>query len=212
MVDDVFSVTVNVGCPDSHAMFTFWYRENLVLTSSPFGTTAIAQAFANRFDGALRAFMSDDFQITSYFARKHFRDPEPRWRERNPIQGGLRPGPGLPANKCLVISLNQGTFSAKSNGRVYIPGIPESETLVGVINSAQQLLVQNFLDLLILPLPEPTPGTGEWTLGVVSRNILHIPDLPPDWLGSFAPVISVAASPIIYSQKRRTTRIIGQSI
>lgn len=211
MIGDIFSVTVNIGCPQSAASFICWYRETVTKDSFTFATEGLAEAFEARLDTPLRNIMADDFNVPSFTCRKHFQLQEPKFRLPNEVQAGQRPGPGLPANNALVVSLAQGTFPAKSNGRIFIPGLAEADTDVGIIDAAMQILVELFTDALLPPLNEPSPGNGVWELGVISQKVLRVPDAPPDWPGAFAPVTAISTSPIIQTQRRRQTKIIGQS-
>lgn len=211
MIGDIFSVQVNIGCPQSAASFTLWYRETATVDQHDFGTEAIAEAWHDETDVSLRAFMADDYNVVSFTARKHFQLQEPKFRFPNAVQAGSRPGPGLPANNAIVVSLAQGTFPAKSNGRIFLPGLAEADTDVGVIDAAMQIAVQTFMDQIATGLDEPSPGTGHWELGVISQIVLRVPNAPPDWPGSFAPVTALSSSPILQTQRRRTTKIVGQS-
>jgi hypothetical protein len=105
--------------------------------------------------------------------------------------------------------LNQSLFSAKSNGRVFIPGIPEADTEGNQIDAAQRIAVELFIANLLPNLNQESPGSGLWELGVISSTRLYPDNLPPDWAGSFSPVVNISLSPIIYTLRSRISKVVG---
>jgi len=209
MINDIYSARINMQFPSGAGGFTFWYRETVQWDQADFGTQALAEAWNLSVLPSLRAIVADDFSIPSIVVRKHWSNPEPKYIEQ-PLAGvGLRPGPALPANNAVVISIAQGTFPSKSNGRVYVPGVPEPDTTLGTIDAGYAALVQTLLTVLIAGIDEESPGNGHWELGVLSRLILEEGEGPPDWVNSFGAAQSLSASPIIKTQRRRTTKVIG---
>jgi hypothetical protein len=122
----------------------------------------------------------------------------------------LRVGPALPANNAILIGLSQGLYTAKHNGRIFIPGIAEGDTVIGNLTAAFQATpLAAFVNAIAVQLEEESGGTGRWNLGVINGFILH--NSPPvlDWQTAFSQVISVNGSPIIAGQKRRQSKVRG---
>jgi hypothetical protein len=112
-----------------------------------------------------------------------------------------------------IIKQSQGTFSAKSNGRIFIPGVGENDTIVGQLDNTFLTGVAQFLaDALAEVVVENGGGTGRWTPGIISRKVLNQGPPPKDWEGAFAPIGSMTAWVIISSQRLRKTPIIGHAI
>jgi hypothetical protein len=154
--------------------------------------------------------ISDDFLFTSIVAHKVSGDKEAKFRTDITTQVGLRTGPSLPANNCILIGLSQGLYSARHNGRIFIPGPAEGDTLIGNLTSAFQTgPLQDFIDELAIQLAEESGGTGRWNLGVINNEVLDSSPPIKDWQTAFSQVISVSGSPIIAGQKRRQTKVRG---
>ncbi|GAI67285.1 unnamed protein product, partial [marine sediment metagenome] len=136
----------------------------------------------------------------------------PKWRADIATQIGDRSGTPLPANNALLIRLEQGLFPPKSNGRIFIPGISEDDTSVGNITAAfTTTAVIPLLDGLVAQLEEESGGDGRWDLGVISTLVLDAAPPFKDWDAAFSQVFGVSASPIIATQRRRQTRVVGEA-
>ncbi|MDH5642973.1 MAG: hypothetical protein OEY63_02140 [Gemmatimonadota bacterium] len=153
--------------------------------------------------------LASTFWFTGVTVRLAYDDPQPMMLSTGNPQVGVRPGPGLPSNSCLNFALNQSTFPVKSNGRIYLPGVPEQDTTVGVIDAAYQSgPVQALADGLVATV-NAVSGPATWALGVISQKILNAAPPAKDWPGAFAFVDSISVNPIIAIQRRRTTRVVG---
>jgi len=158
----------------------------------------------------LRAMIADDFLFTAIVVQKVSGDSEAKFRTDITTQVGLRTGPSLPANNAILIGLSQGLFAARHNGRIFIPGVAEGDTLVGNLTTAYQTgPLQAFVDALALQLAEESGGTGRWNLGVINNLILDAAPPIKDWQSAFSQVVGVSGSPIIAGQKRRETKVQG---
>jgi hypothetical protein len=114
-----------------------------------------------------------------------------------------------------MIKATQTLFGPKHNGRIYIPGLAESDTTIGVLTNAFATTQAAALAAaLATPIAQVSAGTGIWTPGIINRTVLELPretepDDPLDWQGAFSPIATLNAWTIISSQRRRATRVIG---
>lgn len=208
--DDIYQVSCHFENPSGASSFRVYYQEEVVRSGVGTDTQVLTQAFENAFALLVRSMISDDFLFTAIVAHKVSGDKEAKFRTDIATQVGLRTGPSLPANNCILIGLIQGLFSARHNGRIFIPGPAESDTLVGNITAAFQTgPQQDFLDQLVSQLDEESGGTGRWNLGVINTDVLNASPPAKDWEGAFSQVISVTGSPIIAGQKRRQSKVRG---
>lgn len=212
-IGDIYYVQAHFEAPTSGASFGLYYRETALFDQGALGTDQIAKSWENAFAILLRDVLSDDWNFTAITAEKRIVNAEPKRRVDQAVQAGSRSGPALPANNAIHMELLQGTFSARSNGRIFIPGIAESDTDVGVLVTAfvtTQLAALR--DALTQLLTEESGGSGRWELGVISTKVLNAAPPAKDWAGAFAPVIGAVGHPIIATQRRRETRAIGASV
>lgn len=212
---DIFRAQFNYENPSGRAAWTVYYRMTELISGNGPETRRLAQSIVAQFGSQIIDILSDDFWFTSVAVRKVFEvggvlDQEPPWVENVATQQGTRTGPGLPANNAMIMSLFQGTLPAKNNGRIFLPGIAEGDTDAGLLNTAFLTgPVTAFRNTLSQPIPEDLGGTGEWELGVISQKILNLTPPTKDWANAFLPVTAVALSPIIGTQRRRGTRVVG---
>jgi len=213
VINDIYLVTMNFACPRSAASIGIYYRETVEFDQVTFGTNAITAAVHARLSFTLESMMAADYRLASFVGRKVFPNREPRWIVDNLAGVGTRPVPGLPANNACNLGLGQTTFSNRSNGRVFIPGISESDSTIAVLNDAFILGVfGNFRDAAVGVVSELSPGLGEWIPGVISRKVLNANKPFKDWAGAFAPITNGCTEAIIATQRRRTTPVQGARI
>ena len=122
------------------------------------------------------------------------------------------PQEALPANCPLALRFIQSAFGAKHNGRCYISGISESDTMGGVITAGLRQAIE--IDVInAWPL-----GFNNGPNGSTFRHVLmckpRLPNGDPDnWqnarYGTSADVVGVGYHPILVTQRRRTTRYEG---
>lgn len=120
---------------------------------------------------------------------------------------GTAVGAAAPMNNALRILLGQAVFPSNRNGLVWLAGMREDDMAgnqftQAYISGPATDLANELVNVLL-----ETPNDGQWRLGVLSRK--HLIDNPGDYAGAFADVLSASASPIVGSQRRRTTRLRG---
>lgn len=213
VINDIYLVQANFACPKSSASFRIYYRETVQFDQVTFGTNAVTEAVHARLSFSLESMMSPDYRLASFVGRKVFDGKEPKWQVDNIAGIGTRPTPGLPANNAALLGLGQITFSNRSNGRIFIPGISESDSTVGILNDAFVIGVfGNFRNAVVGVVSEISPGLGEWIPGVISRKILNANPPFLDWAGAFAPIVNGVPRSIIATQRRRSTSVEGAFI
>jgi hypothetical protein len=208
--DDIYQVSCHFENPSGASSFRVYYQEEAVRSGIGTDTQVLTTTFEDKLALLIRGMISDDFLFTAIVAHKVSGDKEAKFRTDITTQVGLRVGPSLPANNCILIGLSQGLFPARHNGRIFIPGPAEGDTLIGNLTSAfQSGPLQDFIDELAVQLEEESGGTGRWNLGVINTEVLNSSPPIKDWQTAFSQVISVSGSPIIAGQKRRQTKVRG---
>lgn len=211
--DDIYLVTINLEGPSTPASFSLYYEEAVGRDGPLTDTLTLADAWDTVLASAFLACLSSDWKYPSLTVRKMVLNPVAKARIDNTVQVGGTAGPSLPANNAILLGLNQVFFAAKSNGRVFIPGVAEPQTTTGVLNTAfLDGVLLTFTNLLVAQLVQPSAGTGRWDLGVISAKVRDIALPAKDWEGAFSPVTSITRNPIIATQRRRQTKVRGASI
>lgn len=208
--DDIYEVKANFENPSGNSSFRIYYQEDIPRSGIGTDTQLLAQSWDTAISIALRDVLSDDFLFTSIVASKVDGVPEAKFRVDLATQQGQRSGPALPSNNCLLIGLNQALFGAASNGRIFVPGVAESDTTVGVLNQAfQDNEITALMSALGAQLEEESAGAGRWSLGVISAKVRDVALPAKDWQGAFSTVTSLFTTPIIATQRRRGTDVVG---
>lgn len=209
--DNIFLVKVYFELPTSGATYGLYYRETTEATGSDLDTQLLAEAFDTHMGSTIIDMLSDDCQQPMISCQKlDGAIKSPRFDVNHTTTVGAETGPSLPNNSALVLQLNQGTFSSRSNGRIRIPGIPEPRANGVTITAAYQAgSVQAFITKLALQVPELSAGPGRWTLGVISAKVRDAAPPFKDWDGAFAPVTGLAMNTIIGILRIRQTRAEG---
>lgn len=208
--DDIYLISGHYENPSGASSFRLFYQEDAVRSGSGTDTQIVAEAFDDKLTPSIRGCLSDDFLYTAIVCQKVSGDHEAKYRVDITTQAGLRVGPSLPSNNAILIGLSQGLFGAKHNGRMFLPGIAEGDTIVGNITAAfQDGPLKDFTDALALQLVEESAGTGRWNIGVINGEVLNSSPPIKDWQTAFSQVVSVVGSPIIAGQKRRQTKVRG---
>lgn len=207
---DIYEVKLHFEAPSGYATSRFYVQETEQRSTVGTDTSVVAESIDDWMGAEVLAVMSDDWSFPSIEVNKVSPRDTQRFRFDRAVKVGLKIGPALPANNAIVMSLSQGTFSAKHNGRIYLPPPAEVETLVSVLRTTfiniecTQLAAQ-----LNLTIPETDTGTGRYDVGVINVQVLDSSPPIKDWQNAFAIVTSVTCKPIIATQKRRQTKVRG---
>jgi hypothetical protein len=91
------------------------------------------------------------------------------------------------ANSPIVFRLLQSLFSPKSNGQVWMSGVPVDQTVGGTLLGAySDGVVKDIRDNLIVDMEEQPSGAGLWRIVVLSQLFLETD--PTNFAGASAPV------------------------
>lgn len=209
MINDILSAQLNFEDPSGHSSTKLYFRQTADNSGGGPDGFELADSLDANLSPLILAALSDDFELTGIICRKHFDDPEAQTTFTTAAQSGLGSGPGLPSNNSILFGLKQSLFPVKQNGRLFMPGIPEINTEVGLLAPAYQAGVLTAIGArLILPFASPT-DTGIYEFGMISQKVLNAAPPAKDWAGAFAVVNSVSVSPVIAIQRRRTTKVVG---
>lgn len=208
--DDIYQASFHYEAPSGAASFRLYYQEDAVRSGIGTDTQVLSTTLDDKLSTEIRDCLSDDWLFTAIVVHKVSGTKEAKFRTDITVQAGTRVGPSLPANNSILIALSQGLFAARHNGRIFLPGLAEGDTLVGNLTSAfRGFQLQSLVDALTIQLVEESAGTGRWNLGVINNLILDSSPPIKDWQSAFSAVISIAGSPIIAGQKRRQTKVKG---
>lgn len=212
-VEDIYEVKAHFQNPSSASSIRLYYEEAAVKSGVGTDNRVLAQSWSTALGPLFRDVIANDWFMSSVVVRRMVIQPLPKWRQDEAVQVGDRVGPALPANNAILMQLQQGLFPASSNGRIFIPGLAEGDTLVGNLTAAFMSGPLAALSAgMVAQLAEESAGTGRWDLGVISVKVLDAAPPAKDWQGAFSAVFGVGASPIVATQRRRQTKVIGASL
>lgn len=209
MIDDIFSAQFHFEDPSGASSTRCYFQQLTDATPGFIDSELLADGLEAALAGLWVNVLASTFWFTGVTVRKVYDNPEPMHLTTGNPQVGLRTGPGLPSNCCLNFALNQSTFGVKSNGRMFLPGVPELDTNVGVIDPAYQAGPVTALANGLVATISALSGPATWKLGVISQKVLNLAPPAKDWPGAFAFVDSISVNPIIAIQRRRTTKVVG---
>lgn len=210
--DDIFSVQCSFEAPSGNATLQLYYQQTVNTTAVGNTNQLLADAWNTALRPEIRDIMCDDYTFPAILVRKHDGVPMAMRRLDSSANAGLRLGAPLPANNTLLFNLGQGLFPPRSNGRINWPAISESDQVDGVITAA--FLTDNVAPLqakMLLPIAEESAGAGRWSLGVISAKVRDAAPPFKDWAGAFAAVVGISANPVLATQRRRQTKVMGYS-
>lgn len=208
--DDIYNVRLNYENPTGVSSSSLYFRETVAQSGAGPSTRIVADSFETQFGQLFNDVLSNDFWLASLEVSLVWQIPVQKYRLDRDGDPGERVGPALPSNNCALIGLHQATFSARSDGRLFLPGIAEGDTDNGVLTDAFLTAAMVPLrDALLVNLVEVSAGTGVWELGVISAKVRDLALPLKDWDGAFAPVNGVSTPTIIATQRARQTKARG---
>jgi hypothetical protein len=208
--DDITLAEFHFEGPTSAASFGIHYQETTGHDASVTGTKILAESLDAVLTAAINGVLSDDWSFASITVRVKNATDQAIARHDVGSGTGDRTGPSLPANMAWLIKQSQALFSPKHNGRIYIPGIAEGDTLIGVLTNAFATGPAATLSTALgAPIPQTSAGSGIWEPGIINRLVLDAAPPAKDWDAAFSPVATTNPWTIISSQRRRTTRVVG---
>jgi len=208
--DDISLAEFHFEGPTSAASFGIHFQETTAHDASVTGTKVLAESLDATLTAAIRGVLSDDWSFASITVRLKSATDEAIARHDVSTGIGLRTGPSLPANMAWLVKQSQSLFTPKHNGRVYIPGIAEGDTLIGVLTNAFATgAAATLAAALGDPIPQVSAGSGIWESGIINRLVLDAAPPAKDWDGAFSPIATTNPWTIISSQRRRATRVVG---
>lgn len=120
-------------------------------------------------------------------------------------QAGEVTGDGMNGTTAVLIAEYTVQWSARTRGRMYLPGLAEGSATNGRIHSSEYDAIQAAADLLFPPeLVVTGPPAGKLVTVVFSAAKPNaVPPLDADWAGPIRPVVR----PRIATQRRRRTNV-----
>ena len=215
MIEDVYSARIHLEGPSQAASFYLWFEQSADNDIFAYSTEALAVAVKEKLNAPLRGVLSSQYRFTGITVRQHTTtlSVTPAYRTTSSLVGGDQVGTGggvaLPANIAMLFKLSQSLFSAKSNGRIFIPGIPEQHTAAGIVLAAFQNGAMLTLAQALASNYQASGDAGIYVPGVISQKILNAVPPAKDWEGAFSALASVSGQSILGVQKKRTTKVYG---
>jgi len=202
-VDDIFRVRVTAEGREGEWLMTFHYQE---LTPSNLGiaTKQLSESVAEHLTPELRACISSEHEVSRFQADKlsGTKIPNSTFSLIAASRPGTQLGAALPAHRPAVLKLFQSFFPQKSNGQVWMSGVPSNQVLGSVILDAYFTgVLGTFLLKLAANVPEVSAGEGLWRLVVLSRK--HLIANPGDFVGAAAVVDATGADPRLGRMRSR---------
>jgi len=214
-IGDIFLLRSHFENPSGHGSFGLYFREVAANTTTFDECKDLADGFHTACVAAFRNALSDDWFFAGLTVEKVFGEARPAYEREGKDGGGLAAGvivgPGLPANNAVMFEVSQETFSTKSNGRLNMPGIPESQSSVGTLASAYVTTQLAQLATFMEQHVNSPADDGVWEPGVISAKVRDVALPAKDWAGAFAPSTNIQPSSIIAIQRRRQTKVKGFS-
>jgi hypothetical protein len=213
--DDIYLAEFHFEGPTSAASTGLYYQEDTGHDAAVIGTTILAESLEDVLLTPFKNVLSDDWWLSSITVRlvSNFLERISRFDVVGGV--GLRTGPALPANMAWLCKATQSLFGPKHNGRIYIPGLAETDTTIGVLTNAFATTEAAALaTALATSIAQISAGTGVWSPGIINRTVLNFPRIADpeaalDWEGAFSPIATLNAWTIISSQRRRVSRVVG---
>jgi hypothetical protein len=202
-VGDVYRAKVTAEGREGEWSMTFHYQE-LTSGSLSISTKALSQGLAEHLTPTLRACLSSEHEVSRYQVDKLGGTVVPNATFSLPpaTRIGTQVGAALPASSPVVLKLLQSFFPAKSNGQVWMSGVPADAALGSVLIGAYSGGVLSvFLMQLAQNVPEPSAGEGLWRLVVLSRKFLE--ENPEDFEGASAVVEATGFDPRLGRMRSR---------
>jgi hypothetical protein len=208
--DDIYLAEFHFEGPTSASSFGIHYQETTGHDASVPGTRILAESLDADLTAAIRGVLANDWSFASITVRAKNHQTESIAREDITTGVGLRAGPSLPANMAWLCKQSQSLFGPKHNGRVYIPGLAEGDSTIGVLTNAFATGAAATLSTAIgANIAQISAGSGVWEPGIINRLVLDAAPPAKDWEGAFSPVATTNPWTIISSQRRRATRVVG---
>lgn len=188
-VEDVYRVRMIAEGREGEWNMTFHYQE-LTEAENGLGTEALASACAISLTPVLVAAMSSSNQVSRWTCDKLGppKVPGSTFSLLAASRVGLLSDKAMPANSPIVFQLLQTLFTPKSNGQVWMSGVPADKTVGGTMLAAySDGVVKDIRDNLIVNVEEQPSGDGLWRLVVLSRLFLETD--PTNFPGAAAVVV-----------------------
>lgn len=208
-LDEIYHVNVHLEGPSRPASFGVYYQELGLADAVVSQTQSLAESFDAALSGRITNLMSSAWELSGYTARKVSGNQIAKFIHSTGGRAGTRPAQALPANNAILVQLFQVSHPKTSNGRLYIPGLSENDSVIGRINAVfagDELL--SFTTRIAQAVLE-IEGTGHWVPGVVSAKVRDANPGFKDWEGAFSPMVGALGWPVIARQRRRQTRVVG---
>ena len=207
--DNVYLVQVHFEGPSQPASIGVYYQETGLSTGVNGPCQSLAESWENALSNQLANCLSEEWQLSALVCSKKSGDQVAKHIESLEGRPGTRNGPALPANNSILVQLFQTSFPKTSNGRLYIPGLAESDTNVGRLDQAYMDGPLSTFVTRIAQAIQEQEGTGFFVPGVISAKVRDAIPGQKQWEDSFSTMVGALGWPVIARQRRRQTKVVG---
>lgn len=205
-INDLYEITTHVRTAEGVMQFSYGYEMEAGVVNPetlPQACLKFSQIMLDKFVLAV----SSDLEVDKVEMRAITNVADvPGGVNFNNLEGTLG-GEAVPNSSAVVMHILTNAPNARHNGRLYLPGLVETDHGDGIIKQAALDLLQDFGNALLLDLILDSPETAEFTPVVISRFDDKIKRVPP--IGHT--VVSVIPRPNMKQQRRRGGRRFGLS-
>jgi len=209
--DDIYRITLNYEGPAMSSSTALYYQEDALSTAVVGATQSLAFSWIFSKSASFLNVLVNQWHLASVFCARVDGDAiAPSLLPVTPTVGA-RAGNALPADNCLLMQLLQGIHPRTSNGRLYLPGLSETDSDVGIVEASflgnQVVALGNSISSTL----NENGGTGSWVPGVISAKVRDAIPGQKDWQAAFSQMIAALGNPVIARQVRRRTKVRGQA-
>jgi len=197
--NDIFRVTVHVGVSGRATTFAHYWRQTSTEPSFS-NPTHLLVAWETFVREDLMDCLSTGAQVSQVTAHQMVTPGVPATSLYGDNTGNI-PGPTLPPNKALVLSILQPDIEPKHNNRIYLPGTTEGSTDGNIFTQTfRDGPVTTFRDKLLSTIDDGDPGNGTYVLQAYTNQG------PSPVETDFKSVSGIVIRPQVFSQRPRTSR------
>lgn len=187
---------------------TFWLR------SKPEADDSDMLAYLNAIVGDIEVFLlprlldfaTSDWQVTQASIEVLAGENPFQLIKEYLLTTGERPPDALPPHDAGLLSLYTPFHGRRNHGRLYIPGVPESETAGGVINAVSRAELSAIGNTLVSRYGEGSNNAFAWICVFSKKNGVERVTVPPPPKLVYSPLAAIPVSRTVASQYVATQR------
>lgn len=210
-LNDIWSISTRFSANANVWQWTLNYRQTNDIADDPLDAKGISYDYLAAVLTHVLPCLASDCWVESVYVRRRSPAGAPTFRNHMMNTKGTWPsGNSMPPNNCTVFRLSAADDLLERAGRIFMSGLPMDGYTSGQMNGIWDAAARNLADEMQKGI---APGTGPVALELgVWRTTDTIPNpdpeqppLPGPNSDIFIATDFVGSSPVIYTQKRRTS-------